>query len=62
MSSGPMTGNKATLTPDEAAIILGVTRRTIFRWIRKGKLPVVPDRTPWRIPREAIVTLLERGG
>lgn len=29
------------LTPKEAGSLFGVDRRTIFRWIQKGTLPVV---------------------
>lgn len=56
-----MIGNgKKTLTPEEAAVILGVSKRTVYRMIRKDKLSIVAG-TPWRIPREAVVKILEEG-
>lgn len=33
-----MTGKKAFYTPEEAAAILGVTRRTIYVWLKHKEL------------------------
>ena len=45
-----MTNTKETLRPDEAAKLLGVSKRSIYRMIRNKKLDVVPDiHGHWRI-------------
>jgi len=50
---------KERFRPDEAALILLVTRQTIYRMIQDGRLPGV-DKTkrPWLIPREDIMALI----
>ena len=52
---------KKTLTPDEVAVILGVSRRSIYRYIKSNKLPSLRMLGGWRVPREAVVKLLEKG-
>ena len=52
---------KATFTPDEVAAILGVHRRSIYRWIKSNKLPSLRMLGGWRVPRESVVKLLEEG-
>lgn len=42
------------LTPAEAAKILRVDRRTIYEWLRSGKLKAVKFGGAWRIPRKSI--------
>ncbi len=50
--------NKRFFRPDEVADFLLVTKRTVYRMIRDGRLEGVDlQRRPWRIPREAIVNL-----
>jgi len=43
------------LTPDEAAVILRVTTRTIYQWLRTGKI-IGQQFGPrlWRIPASSI--------
>ncbi len=61
-NGGPMTGNgKALLLPDEAAALIGKTRRTVYRMIRAGKLPSVLRAGGLRVPREALVKFMEEG-
>lgn len=50
---------KRMFRPDEVAQILCLSRRTIYRMIRDGRLPAVRlGAGPWRIPREALLNLL----
>jgi excisionase family DNA binding protein len=47
--------NKRFFRPDEVAEILSLSRRTIYRMIRDGRLPGVRwGPGPWRIPRETL--------
>lgn len=39
------------LTPAEAAKLLRVTRRTVYNWLKEGKLPAVQFGRGWRIRR-----------
>jgi excisionase family DNA binding protein len=50
---------KKLFRPDEVAQILCLSRRTIYRMIRDGRLPAVRlGAGPWRIYRETLLTLL----
>ena len=50
--------NKRFFRPDEVAAILALSRRTIYRMIRDGRLPGVKwGSGPWRIPRESLAGL-----
>lgn len=50
---------KRMFRPDEVGQILCLSRRTIYRMIRDGRLPAVRlGAGPWRIPREALLNLL----
>jgi excisionase family DNA binding protein len=50
--------HKRFFRPDEVAAILALSRRTIYRMIRDGRLPGVKwGSGPWRIPRESLTTL-----
>lgn len=44
------------LTPDEAAAILRVDRRTVYTWLRSKRLKAVKIGGVWRIPRSAVRT------
>ena len=46
------------LLPGEVARLYRVSRRTVYRWIRRGKLPAIPDRLGRR-PRH--IALLGNG-
>jgi len=61
--SSPINLNKKTYRPDEVAQILSLTRRTVYRMIRDGRLPSVRFGSgPWRIPRETLLPLLSPEG
>jgi iron complex outermembrane receptor protein len=54
--------HKRFFRPDEAAAILVLSRRTVYRMIRDGRLTGVKlGRGPWRIPRESLAGLLPVG-
>jgi len=50
---------KRMFRPDEVAQILCLSRRTVYRMIRDGRLPAVRlGSGPWRISRETMLVLL----
>ena len=50
--------NKRFFRPDEVAAILDLSRRTVYRMIRDGRLNGVKwGSGPWRIPRESLAGL-----
>ncbi len=50
--------NKRFFRPDEVAMLLDLSRRTIYRMIRDGRLNGVKwGSGPWRIPRESLIGL-----
>ena len=50
--------NKRFFRPDEVAGLLDLSRRTIYRMIRDGRLPGVKwGAGPWRVPRESLAGL-----
>ncbi len=50
---------KKMFRPDEVAQILCLSRRTIYRMIRDGRLPALRlGAGPWRISRETLLILL----
>jgi excisionase family DNA binding protein len=50
---------KRFFRPDEAAAILVLSRRTVYRMIRDGRITAVKwGRGPWRIPRESLTCLM----
>jgi excisionase family DNA binding protein len=51
--------HKRFFRPDEAAAILVLSRRTVYRMIHDGRIAGVKwGRGPWRIPRESLASLL----
>ena len=51
--------NKRFFRPDEVARLLALSRRTVYRMIRDGRLHAVKwGSGPWRISREALAALL----
>ncbi len=52
--SWSLTSIFSLLTPDEVAGKLHVTRRTVYTWLRSGKLQGHRIGGVWRIPRSAI--------
>lgn len=49
------------MTAYEAAEIFGVSFRTIYAWVRGGKLRAVKIGKSWYIPKDAVNELLEHG-
>lgn len=47
----------AYLTPEEAAGVLRVDRRTVYTWLREKKLKAVKFGHTWRIPRTSLPAL-----
>lgn len=51
--------NKRFFRPDEVAQLLALSRRTVYRMIRDGRISGVRwGSGPWRIPREVLLALL----
>ena len=50
----PLLPDLLYLTPEEAAAILRVDRRTLYQWLREGKLVGVKFGSTWRINRNAL--------
>ena len=48
-------------TLEELAEILQVTRRTIYNWIKGGKLKAFKVGKSWRVTREALNEFTQRG-
>jgi excisionase family DNA binding protein len=48
--------------PDEVALLLALSRRTIYRMIRDGRLPSVKLGVsgPWRVPQRSLSSLLDQ--
>lgn len=42
------------LAPDEVATSLGVTRRTVYNWMRTGELPATKIGRTWRVTQQDI--------
>ena len=49
------------LTPEEVAAEVRVTRRTVYEWLRKGKLSALRAGRSWRVRREDLETFLSKG-
>lgn len=45
-------------TPEEVAESLRVTRRTVYDWLKSGRLPGLRVGRSWRINREALLAFL----
>ena len=48
-------------TPKEAAQLLKVTRRSIYTYLKSGKLEAVKIGNGWRISQEALEKFLSQG-
>lgn len=51
---------QAVYTPEELAVRLKTTRRTVYRWIEKGDLKAFKAGKMWRITREDLEEFLGR--
>jgi len=48
-------------TLEEVADILKITRRTLYNYIKAGKLPAVKMGKYWRVSEEKLQDLIEKG-
>ena len=49
------------LTPAEVAEYLRISRRTVVRWVREGRLRAVRVGRQWRIPAEEVQRVVQKG-
>ena len=52
--------NEKLLTPEQVAERLQVTERTVYGWLRRGRLPALKLGRLWRIRPEDLEAFLER--
>ena len=51
--------NKNSFRPDEVAVMLRISRRTIYRMIRDGRLPANKlGKSPWRVQKQTLVNII----
>lgn len=55
-----LVGCEATMTPNEAAAVLGVSRPTIYKWINEGLLEDRPVGVDHRIPVSSVEAMVQR--
>lgn len=48
------------LTPKKAGVLLGVSEKTVRRWVTRGVLPRLPEADIVLIPRRAVEEFVER--
>lgn len=59
VSNGGDPGSQEYLTPEEAARVLKVTRRTVYTWLRSGRLEGAQiNGIYWRIPEKVVQDFL----
>ena len=51
---------KELMTMEEVASYLRVKRRTIYDWVKKGKIPAIKAVGQWRFKKEKIDAWLDR--
>ena len=51
--------NEKLVTPEQVAERLQVTERTVYGWLRRGKLPALKLGRLWRIRPDDLETFLE---
>jgi excisionase family DNA binding protein len=60
MQTLPEISDRAYLTADDIAPMLGVTRDAVLKWARNGTLPSVKIASVVRVPRAAFEELLAK--
>lgn len=50
--------NKSFYWPSEVALLLGVSKTTVYRWIEKGTLRPMLNIRPHKIPRDELLKLV----
>ena len=58
----PVAGDEPVLGPGRVAKLFGVSRRTVYDWVRSGKLPTINPGGVARIPAHAVEQLLTHEG
>jgi excisionase family DNA binding protein len=48
-------------TPEELANLLKISRRTVYLWLREGRIKGIKVGDLWRIPKESLGEFLEEG-
>lgn len=48
------------LTPEEVAARLKIARRTVYQWLREGRLKGVKMGNLWRVPEDALEKVFKR--
>ena len=56
-----LSGYSEALDPDDVAKLLGVSRPTVYAWLRDGVIPGYKIGTTWRILRDELKDTIERG-
>jgi excisionase family DNA binding protein len=51
--------NQILMTVDEVAAYLRVKKRTVYNWVKKGKIPAVKTVGQWRFKKERIDSWLD---
>lgn len=54
-------GKKATLTVQEVADMLGMTKQGVYHWLRDGKIPGYKIASNWFILRDELKETLRKG-
>jgi len=63
LGNDPSVIAEPVLGPGRVAMLFGVSRRTVYEWVRQGKLPTLNPGGCARIPVHAVEQLLSaRGG
>lgn len=53
--------DNALMTLEELAEYLRVKKRTVYDWVKKGKIPAIKTVGQWRFKKEAIDAWLDSG-
>lgn len=59
--TGAVVAGKPTYTTDEAAKALGISKSTILRWLKQGRIDEVRrDRNEWRVFTQADIDAIRK--
>lgn len=61
-SMGVQPAERQTLTVEEAARVLGISRSSAYEAVRRGELPIVRIGRRYVVPRVALERLLDQAG
>ncbi|MCK5213994.1 MAG: helix-turn-helix domain-containing protein [Candidatus Omnitrophica bacterium] len=54
-----MTNNEQLMKIDDLSVYLRVKKRTVYDWVKKGKIPAIKTVGQWRFKKETIDAWLE---